>query len=101
MTLEEFKASSVRENPPENLPSPLLALWYDLKGDWNRAHDAAQDIHTRVGYRIHGYLHRKEGDPGNAAYWYRRASELAFVGSLEEEWEAIAQSVLEASTLSG
>ncbi len=99
VTLDEFKRSTARDSPPQDLPGPLLALWYDRKGDWHGAHDVAQDIHTRLGYRIHGYLHRKEGDPGNAAYWYRRASELEFAGTLDEEWEEIARSILEAIKL--
>lgn len=44
---------------------------------------------------VHAYLHRKEGDAGNAAYWNRRASRPVARGSLDEEGAAIAQAVLE------
>ena len=43
------------------------------KGDWDGAHDAAQADEGGAGDWVHAYLHRKEGDSGNAAYWYRRA----------------------------
>jgi hypothetical protein len=38
------------------------------------------------GARVHAYLHRKEGDRGNAQYWYRRAGQPEAVDSLESEW---------------
>ena len=95
MTLQEFKESVSEKNPPEGLSRELLALWYDFRGDWHSAHQTTQDIHTPIGSRIHAYLHRKEGDLGNARYWYRRASQREFPGTLEEEWARIAGSLLE------
>jgi hypothetical protein len=38
-------------------------------------------------------LHREEGDLGNARYWYRRAGQPPYQGSLAAEWEAIAQAL--------
>lgn len=95
MTLREFKESVAENNPPEGLSPELLALWHDFRGNWHSAHDTAQDIHTATGSRIHAYLHRKEGDLGNARYWYRRAFQPEFPGTLEEEWAGIAGSLLE------
>ena len=43
---------------------------------------------------VHAYLHRKEGDLGNAGYWYRRARKPASSASLAEEWAAIAAALL-------
>lgn len=43
---------------------------------------------------MHAYLHRKEGDIGNARYWYNQARRPMFQGSLLQEWEAIASEVL-------
>ena len=68
MTLAQFKDSLTNSSPPE--VSPLLqAMWYDGNGNWNKAHDIAQEIHSREGSWIHAYLHRKEGDLSNAQYW--------------------------------
>ena len=84
MNAEEFKALRADE-----LQGALLALWWDAKGDWEKAHQVAQDIDGADGAWVHAYLHRKEGDIGNAAYWYRRAGQLQAQGDLTEEWERI------------
>ncbi len=94
VTLEEFKESATGNDPPRGLSPELVALWHDFKGDWHAAHDTAQDIHTATGCRIHAYLHRKEGDLGNARYWYRRASCPEHTGGLTQEWAEIAESLL-------
>jgi len=43
---------------------------------------------------VHAYLHRKEGDESNAAYWYRRAGEQYRRVKLEEEWRALVTGLL-------
>ena len=43
---------------------------------------------------MHAYLHRVEGDVGNAAYWYRRAGRPQTDRALREEWRAIAGDLL-------
>jgi hypothetical protein len=35
---------------------------------------------------VHAYLHRKEGDQDNAAYWYRRAGRPVCRETLDVEW---------------
>jgi hypothetical protein len=93
MTLPEFKATLSDASPPPVAPA-LAALWHDARGDWEKAHEIAQDVHDESGSLVHAYLHRKEGDPGNARYWYRRAGRPDFHGSLESEWELIAAELL-------
>lgn len=94
MNVEAFKASLNAGNPPEGLTPPLLALWYDGKKDWEMSHDIAQDISDNNGSWIHAYLHRKEGDIGNAGYWYRRAGKPMPAYTLEKEWEEIVKAML-------
>ncbi len=94
MTLEEFRQSLSRENPPAGLSLPLAGLWWDAKGDWTRAHESAQQDERRDGAWVHAYLHRKEGDLSNAGYWYRRAGKPASQSSLDEEWLEITESLL-------
>lgn len=89
MTFAEFEASLCEDSPPANLSGLLLALWYDAQGDWDKAHDIAQDVKGRSAARVHAYLHRKEGDLGNAAYWYTRAGVQECQTSLAEEWQAL------------
>jgi len=94
MTLDEFKATLIAETPPPGLPPPLLALWHDARGDWDAAHRAAQDIESRDGAWIHAYLHRKEGDLGNASYWYGRAGRAVATTSVDQEWAELARELL-------
>jgi hypothetical protein len=93
MTLAEFNATLDRETPPPVGPA-LVALWHDAKGDWNRAHEVAQNVEDATGSWVHAYLHRKEGDDGNAAYWYRRAGKAVERGALDAEWLRIVTALL-------
>ena len=94
MTPEQFIASLEDPSCPPNLSEPLRALWEDAKGHWDRAHEIAQSVDDPTGAWIHAYLHRKEGDEGNAAYWYRRAGQPIAHGTLESEWEQIVSALL-------
>jgi hypothetical protein len=94
MDLPAFRASLSAAAPPLSLSHALRALWLDAKGDWDGAHDAAQADEGDAGDWVHAYLHRKEGDSGNAAYWYRRAKKPVCKTSLDEEWQAIAETLL-------
>lgn len=94
MTLDDFRATLTDAAPPRHLGEPLVALWHDAKGDWDEAHRVAQDIDDETGAWIHAYLHRKEGDAGNAAYWYRRAARPVAGGTLDAEWREIATALL-------
>lgn len=94
MDREAFEASLDEEEPPDSLSAPLRALWYDGRGNWERAHEIAQDEGGPTGAWIHAYLHRKEGDLSNASYWYRRANRSKPETSLEEEWRSIVEELL-------
>jgi hypothetical protein len=96
MDLAAFRASVGASSPPSDLSLPLRALWLDAHGDWDGAHEAAQADEGGAGDWVHAYLHRKEGDDGNAGYWYRRARKPVCRSSLEEEWAAIAAELLQA-----
>lgn len=100
MTLPDFRATLTSPEPPLGLSAPLSALWHDGRGDWEAAHRVAQDIDTPEGAWIHAYLHRKEGDPANAAYWYRRAAKPVPSVPLDAEWDAIVTALLSHSTRS-
>jgi len=95
MNLEEFKKSLTASSPPQNLSAYLQSLWYDAKGDWNKAHEIIQNVEDKTASWIHAYLHRKEGDIGNADYWYSRANKNRPGGTLNEEWENITRALLQ------
>lgn len=94
MTFEEFKSTLSGAQPPSGISELVKAIWYEGKNDWEMAHNIAQEIHSADGSWIHAYLHRKEGDQGNAAYWYRRAGRPVPRISLQEEWEQLAREFL-------
>jgi hypothetical protein len=55
----------------------LAAIDLALAGDWEAAHGIVQqDEADRTAAWIHAVLHKIEGDPGNARYWYARAGRL-------------------------
>lgn len=87
MTIQEFKNSLTENFPSNSLSVQIEALWWDAKGDWKQAHDLIDQLEDAVSAHIHAYLHRVEGDLWNARYWYNRAKQPEFKGSLDEEWE--------------
>ncbi len=94
MSFEEYLDSVAQPEPPIGLSPILRSLWWDKKGEWERSHDIAQDIHSKDGSWIHAYLHRKEGDLWNADYWYSRAGKTRPDTSHDIEWESIVRSLL-------
>ncbi len=94
MNLAEFQVSQNQSTPPADMSLALQALWFDAKGDWNKAHELAQKEGESSGDWVHAYLHRKEGDASNARYWYVRARKPVCSASLEEEWAAISEALL-------
>jgi|UniRef100_UPI00404ADB9C hypothetical protein len=95
MSFTEFQSSLQESTVPQGLGSPLQGLWHDGKGEWEKAHRRVQDDASTEAAWVHAYLHRKEGDASNAAYWYARARRPEPKTTLEEEWADIARELLE------
>jgi hypothetical protein len=70
--MEGFMKALDAGQPPADLGAAVRGLWWDIKGDWDKAHACVDASTDEAGIRVHAYLHRKEGDLGNAAYWYGR-----------------------------
>ena len=95
MTVDALRASLSDVGPPDGLGLALQALWWAGKDDWDRAHGCAQQREGDPDCDlVHAHLHRVEGDPANAAYWYRRAGQPVAMTPLREEWDAIAAQLL-------
>ena len=94
MTYDEFLESIQKDQPPSQISDTLTSLWWDKKGDWDRAHSIAQDIPTIQGSAVHAYLHREEGVLWNADYWYSRAGRKRPDISLEEEWKLLTDEMI-------
>ncbi len=67
MDLHTFRQSLAQAEPPPGLGVAARGLWWDAKGDWDKAHGCAQE----------------QDDAAGA--W----------ASLAQEWEAIARALLE------
>ena len=97
MSFEDWQRSVANDAaPPAGSSAALQGLWHDGRGDWEAAHQCAQDDHSRDGSWVHAYLHRKEGDLGNAGYWYSRAGRKtpASTVTLDAEWADISRELL-------
>ncbi|MCO5239960.1 MAG: hypothetical protein M9904_07880 [Chitinophagaceae bacterium] len=94
MEFENFVSSLDDNDPPAFISAYLQSLWYDARGDWNKAHEMVQDIHDSKASHIHAYLHRKEGDVSNARYWYTRAGKPCPTVTLQEEWASLVKALL-------
>ena len=92
--MADFKAGLSDPAPAAELNAPLAALWWAAKGQWDEAHGIVQDEYDAGSAWVHAYLHRVEGDLGNAGYWYRRAQKPVAQDALESEWERIASALL-------
>ncbi|WP_161855047.1 hypothetical protein [Bradyrhizobium sp. CCBAU 051011] len=92
--MADFRASLADNAPASGLDQPLAGLWWAAKGDWDRAHKIVQDEGSAEAAWVHAYLHRVEGDLGNAGYWYRQAGQPVAKDSLEAEWERIVTALL-------
>jgi hypothetical protein len=72
------------------------ALWWAMKGDWNKAHECVQAHEGEPDCdAVHAHLHRQEGDMSNAGYWYRQAGRAVSEASLDEERELLATEFLD------
>ena len=94
MTVDQFHKSLSGDQPPTKLGHALAGLWWDAKGDWARAHESAQRDEGPDGSWVHAYLHRKEGDKSNAAYWYGQAGKPVCRDTFNKEWIAITSDLL-------
>ncbi|MDA7536585.1 hypothetical protein N9F61_00610 [Akkermansiaceae bacterium] len=86
------KSALEDDSPPPGLSQALEALWLVKAGRWDDSHDLCDGIPGTAGSWIHAYLHREEGDLGNASYWYNRAGKdvPSQSISLADEWAQLA-----------
>jgi hypothetical protein len=95
MTTADFKSSLSGAAPVPGISPPLAALWWAAKGDCEKAHALVQDHQSVDAAWVHAYLHRAEGDLGNAGYWYRRAGKSVASGPVEAEWDKVVSALLQ------
>lgn len=59
-----------------------VRLRFDLLDE---SHELSQQIQTPAGSYWHGIMHRREGDFGNAKYWFRNAGPQPALESMDNE----------------
>lgn len=83
----ELLASGVVKQP-EEADATLAGLW--LWHDWlEESHAVSQGLHGPSGSFWHAIMHRREGDFGNAKYWYARCADHPVLPSLNAQGSAI------------
>jgi hypothetical protein len=91
---EAFVESLEASEPPAFTTPLLRAIRHGLRGEWDAAHEIAQAQDDADGAWVHAWLHRIEGDLGNADYWYRRAGRPSRRGETRDEGLEIARALL-------
>jgi hypothetical protein len=94
VSLDDFRTSLSASAPAPGLAAPLAGLWWAAKGRWDDAHRIVQDQSGADAAWVHAYLHRVEGDLGNAGYWYRQAGQPVARDALDDEWRRIVAAML-------
>lgn len=82
------------DEPPPFATPVLHAVWHGLRGDWDAAHELAQAQDDPEGAWVHAWLHRIEGDLGNAEYWYQRAGRQPRHDATRDEGLEIARALI-------
>ena len=93
MTAAELKTAT--QAAAEAVSPEALSLWHAKQGNWDAAHNIAQDIPTKMGSWIHALLHVIEGDQWNADYWFAKAGKPSRgPKEIDKLWDEIAGVVL-------
>ena len=95
MTLKDFRQSLTATEPPPGLTLPSPAYGGIPKAIGSEPTNRLSRTKARKVRGVHAYLHRKEGDQSNAAYWYSRAGKPVSREPLDAEWLSIVGALLE------
>jgi hypothetical protein len=78
--VEAGETAATTPGPGTDLSSKSFGSGPAKAGEWDAAHELVQQYESdATASWIHAVLHKIEGDPANARYWYRRAGRMTHV----------------------
>jgi hypothetical protein len=77
--IDALFSGSASDRRVQDLIRGTLLLWHD---HLDAAHEIAQNIEDADGSLLHGLMHRREPDYGNAKYWFRRVGQHPCYGTI-------------------
>jgi hypothetical protein len=80
--LDAFFAQAPSPPEAESLLRCAALLWHD---HLDVSHEISQGIHNPDGSFLHGIMHRREPDYGNAQYWFHRVGNHPCFGSIARQ----------------
>jgi hypothetical protein len=75
------RLTALAGHPRQGHLHALALLWHDHLA---ASHTLSQGLEDADGAYLHGMMHRREGDFGNAKYWFHRAGERPFGAALAQ-----------------
>jgi hypothetical protein len=85
-----LKTKAAREWFPASFaPEAALSGLFLYFSCFDESHSISQELESAEGSFWHGILHRREPDPGNAAYWFRRVGQHPVFADIRDAAEQV------------
>jgi len=100
LSIEKFQESIQQGEIPGGLSESLQALWYEAKGQVDKANRLVKSDGGTQSLRVQAYLARKRGAEVEALEYYTQAGCDPCRLSCEKEWETLVMSFLRGISIS-